>query len=106
VTYSPIQVSDHGEKWEAAVLSRPLALPAATLRGRIQAGSVSWHAATGGIENMLHWVRDVVYDADRSQIRTGSGAMARLRNFRISCLRLASWDNVARASRLSAGDWH
>ncbi|EQD32372.1 transposase for IS2404, partial [mine drainage metagenome] len=26
-----------------------------------------------GIENKLHWVRDVVYDEDRSQIRTGRG---------------------------------
>jgi hypothetical protein len=27
-----------------------------------------WH-----IENKIHWVRDVTYDEDRSQIRTGTG---------------------------------
>ncbi|MGH3717187.1 MAG: ISAs1 family transposase [Micromonosporaceae bacterium] len=34
------------------------------------------------IENRLHWVRDVTYDEDRSQIRTATGprAMASLRN--------------------------
>ena len=60
-----------------------------------------------GIENKLHWVRDVVYDEDRSQIRTGRGAqaMAGLRNFSISCLRLAGWDNIARALRFFASDW-
>ena len=25
-----------------------------------------------GIDNQLHWVRDVTYDKDRSQIRTGA----------------------------------
>ena len=60
-----------------------------------------------GIENKLHWVRDVVYDEDRSQIRTGRGAqaMAGLRNFSISCLRLAGWENIARALRFFASDW-
>ena len=50
-----------------------------------------------GIENKLHWVRDMAYDEDRSQIRIGRGAqaMAGLRNFSISCLRLAGWDNIA-----------
>jgi hypothetical protein len=61
-----------------------------------------------GIENKLHWVRDMAYDEDRSQIRTGRGAqaMAGLRNFSISCLRLAGWDNIASALRLFASDWH
>ena len=54
-----------------------------------------------GIENRLHWVRDVIYDEDRSQIRTGSGprAMARVRNLAISLLRLAHHSNIARALR-------
>jgi hypothetical protein len=59
------------------------------------------------IENGLHWERDVVFDEDRSQIRTGHGpqAMAGLRNFAISCLRLAGWGNIAQALRRFASDW-
>ncbi|MGW1076055.1 ISAs1 family transposase [Streptomyces sp. NPDC002537] len=39
-----------------------------------------------GIKNRLHWVRDVTFDEDRSQVRTGNGprAMAALRNLAIS----------------------
>ena len=53
------------------------------------------------IENALHWVRDMTYDEDRCRIRTGSGpaAMASLRNFAISALRLGGHDNIARATR-------
>lgn len=42
------------------------------------------------IENKLHNVRDVTFDEDRSQVRTGSGPhiMATLRNLAISLLRL------------------
>jgi len=49
----------------------------------------------------------VVFDEDRSQIRTGHGpqAMAGLRNFAISCLRLAGWGNIAKALRRFASDW-
>jgi predicted transposase YbfD/YdcC len=54
------------------------------------------------IENRLHWVRDVVFAEDRSQIRTGVGPqmMAMLRNLAISLLRLrheAEW--IAKAVR-------
>ena len=49
----------------------------------------------------LHWIRDVVFDEDRSQIRTGTGAetMATLRNTAISLLRLAGWTTIAAALR-------
>ncbi|HEV7668274.1 MAG TPA: ISAs1 family transposase [Thermoanaerobaculia bacterium] len=42
------------------------------------------------IENRLHWVRDVTFAEDASQIRTGSGPqmMATLRNVAISLIRL------------------
>ena len=54
------------------------------------------------IENRLHWVRDVTFAEDHSQIRTGSGPrmMALLRNLAISLVRLrhsAQW--VAEALR-------
>jgi len=58
------------------------------------------------IENRLHWVRDVTFDEDRSQIRRGAGpqVMATLRNLAISLLRLAGAPLIAPALR-QAG-WH
>jgi hypothetical protein len=54
-----------------------------------------------GIENSLHWVRDVTFDEDRSQIRTKNAprVMATLRNLAVSLLRLAGQTNIARALR-------
>jgi predicted transposase YbfD/YdcC len=42
------------------------------------------------IENRLHWVRDVTFAEDLSQVRTGTGPrmMATLRNLAISLIRL------------------
>lgn len=56
------------------------------------------------IENRLHWVRDVTFDEDRSQIRSGQGAqvMASLRNLAISLLRMAGATNIAQALRYCA----
>ena len=53
------------------------------------------------VENRLHWVRDVTFDEDRSQIRKGNGprVMASLRNLAISVLRVAGADNIAKALR-------
>lgn len=54
------------------------------------------------IENRLHWVRDVTYDEDRSQVRTGAGprVMATLRNLSISLHRLLGRaKNIASAIR-------
>ncbi len=54
-----------------------------------------------GIENRLHWVRDVTFDEDRSQVRKGAGAqaMAALRNLAIGLLRRAGATNIAAALR-------
>ena len=53
-----------------------------------------------------HWVRDVTYDEDRSQIRTGTGpqVMAALRNAAIGALRTAGITNIAAANRHHARD--
>jgi predicted transposase YbfD/YdcC len=53
------------------------------------------------IENKSHYVRDVTFDEDRSQIRTKTGPrmMATLRNLAISLLRLADYTNIAAATR-------
>ena len=51
----------------------------------------SWARGHWAIENRLHWVRDVVFDEDRHQLRTRNGPqiMAALRNLAISLIRLA-----------------
>ncbi|MGH8922600.1 MAG: ISAs1 family transposase [Actinomycetes bacterium] len=54
-----------------------------------------------GIENRVHYVRDVTYDEDRSQAYKGNGprALATCRNLAISVLRLHGHTNIARAIR-------
>jgi predicted transposase YbfD/YdcC len=56
------------------------------------------------IEDRLHWVRDLDFDEDRSQVRTASGPriMASLRNLVITILRLAEPQNIAAALRYHA----
>jgi len=56
------------------------------------------------IEDSLHWVRDMTYDEDRSQIRTHNGpqVMAGLRNLAITILRLTGTTNIAQALRHNA----
>lgn len=55
-----------------------------------------WH-----VENKLHYVRDVTFDEDRSQVRVGHApqVMAALRNVAISVLRLCGAENIAAACR-------
>ncbi len=53
------------------------------------------------IENRLHYVRDVTFGEDASQVRTGSApqVMAAFRNAVIGLLRQAGWTNIAAALR-------
>jgi predicted transposase YbfD/YdcC len=55
-----------------------------------------WH-----VENKLHWIRDVTFAEDLSQIRTGHGPanMAALRNLALSRHRIAGATNIAAACR-------
>ena len=60
------------------------------------------------IENKSHWVRDVTFDEDRSQVRRGTipQMMAALRNVAIGLMRLSGHQNIAAATgalRLSPG---
>jgi predicted transposase YbfD/YdcC len=57
-----------------------------------------------GIEDRLHWIRDLDFDEDRSQIRTASGPqiMASLRNLVVTILRLVKAANIAAALRYHA----
>jgi hypothetical protein len=81
-----------------AVTSRP---PDRGDAGRLLAGLRGhW-----GIENKLHWVRDVTFDEDRSQIRTGAApqATAACRNLALALLRRTGVTNIAAACRTYAG---
>jgi hypothetical protein len=53
------------------------------------------------IENGLHWVRDVTFDEDRSQIRTSKAprVMASLRNLVVNVLRICGATNISEAIR-------
>ena len=53
------------------------------------------------IENRSHWVRDVTYDEDRSQIRTGNAPrmMAILRNLAIAILRRLGFTSTPQGHR-------
>ena len=55
-----------------------------------------WH-----IETKSHWVRDVTFDEDRSQVRKGSipQVMAALRNLCIGLMRANGHTNIAAACR-------
>ena len=61
-----------------------------------------------GIENKLHHVRDVTFDEDRSQIRSGAAPQATVacRNLAIALLRRAGHANIAAACRTYAGRPH
>jgi predicted transposase YbfD/YdcC len=58
-----------------------------------------WH-----IENQSHWIRDVTFDEDRSQVRCGNipQVMAAFRNTVIGLLRWAGYTNIAAACRRCA----
>jgi predicted transposase YbfD/YdcC len=66
----------------------------------------AWVKGHWCIENKLHHVRDVTFDEDRSQVRTGHAphVMASPRNTAIGILRLIGWDNSAAALRHHARD--
>lgn len=61
----------------------------------------TWLRGHWQIENVLHWVRDVTFGEDHSQVRTGAGPqnMALLRNTAITVSRLAGHTNIAAAQR-------
>jgi hypothetical protein len=68
------------------------------------AALLGWLRGHWGIENRLHWVRDVTLGEDASRVRSGSApqVLAALRNLAISHLRLAGVTNIAAALRRNA----
>jgi predicted transposase YbfD/YdcC len=68
----------HSKKWSTETVYAVTSLTAIQAHPAELAQIVRGH---WGIEDRLHWVRDVTYDEDRSQVRTGNGprVMASLR---------------------------
>ncbi|AGC62233.1 transposase for IS2404 [Mycobacterium liflandii 128FXT] len=65
---------------------------------------MTWMRQHWGIENSLHWIRDVTFDEDRHRAHTGNGAqvLATLRNTAINLHRLNGADNITEACRITA----
>jgi hypothetical protein len=68
------------------------------------AALLAWTRGHWGIENRLHYVRDVTMGEDANRTRRGSGpqALAILRNLAVTWLRLDDVANIAAALRRNA----
>ncbi len=78
-----------------------------TSEPRHRAGAATlleWTRGHWGIENRLHWVRDVTMGEDGNRTRVGSGPqmLAAIRNLAVSKLRLDKVTNVAAGLRRNA----
>lgn len=64
-----------------------------------------WLRGHWGIENKVHYVRDVTWAEDGSQVRTAAApqVLAACRNLALSLLRRAGHENIAAALRTLAG---
>jgi len=91
------------KKWRTEVVHAVTSLTTAHATDAQLAAFIRGHWC---MENRLHWVRDVTFDEDRSQVRTGNApqVMATLRNTAVSLLRLTGWTNIAAALRHHARD--
>ena len=74
---------------------------------RARAGAAAllgWHRGHWGIENRVHYVRDVTMGEDGNRTRVGSGpqVLAALRNAAISQLRITGSTNIAASLRRNA----
>ena len=85
-------------RWRTETVYAITDLPAHQARPDELAGWIRGHWQ---IENGLHWVRDVTFAEDLSQIHSGAApqVMASLRNLAISLHRLAGATNIAKALR-------
>ena len=88
----------NSKKWTAETIYAITSLTAIQARPAELAAIIRGHWL---IEDRLHWVRDVTYDEDRSQVRTANGprVMASLRNLAITILRLTAETSIAAALR-------
>lgn len=81
-----------------AITSLPPARAQASRLLRLQRGH--W-----GIENKIHWTRDVTFGEDLCQVRSGAApqVLAAARNLAMTLLRRSGVQNVAAALRTNAG---
>jgi predicted transposase YbfD/YdcC len=93
----------HTTRWQTVTVYAITSLPFELARPARLADLLRSHWA---IENGLHWVRDVTFAEDDSQVRTGAAphVMAVLRNLVIGALSRAGPVNVAAALRRHARD--
>lgn len=82
----------------SAVAALGVASPAAE---QVSAAGLAWHVREQWAIESLHWLRDTLYQEDKSQVRTRSGPriMATLRNLAICALRLFGRTDVTEATR-------
>ena len=86
----------HGDRWEEHTLWSSTAL-----NDYLAWPHTQQVCCVEGIENRLHYVRDVTMKEDASQVRSGSApqVMAALRNTALGLLRQAGTGNIAAALR-------
>ena len=91
-------VSDLDGNPVSAVAALGVASPAAD---RASAADLARHVRGQWAIESLHWLRDTLYQEDKSQVRTRSGPriMAALRNLAICALRLSGRTDVTEATR-------
>ncbi len=88
----------NGKKWSSETACAVTSLTAARASPARLAAIMRGHWL---IEDSLHWVRDMTFGEDSSQVRTRNGprVMASLRNLAISILRLTGHASIAAALR-------
>jgi predicted transposase YbfD/YdcC len=94
-------VTDLRGRHVSAIAALSVASPAA---GQADAASLARYVREQWSIESLHWIRDTLYQEDKSQVRTRSGPriMAALRNLAIGALRLAGRTDVTEATRWAA----
>ena len=94
-------VSDLAGNPVSAAAALGVASPAAD---RASAADLAGHVREQWAIESLHWLRDTLYQEDKSQVRTRSGPriMAALRNLAICALRLFGRTDVTEATRWAA----
>lgn len=90
-----------GRRWSVQTV---YAITSLTARAADPAQLACWVRGHWRIEAGLHWVRDVVFGEDHSQVRTGSGPtnLAALRTLAINALRLTGHTDIAAGLRQHA----
>jgi predicted transposase YbfD/YdcC len=98
-------VSDLAGHPISAVAALGVASPAP---GRASPADLARHVREQWAIESLHWLRDTLYQEDKSQVRTRSGPriMAALRNLAICALRLFGRADVTEATRWASRSMH